>query len=80
MIDRSPEVKALSVDFDEHLIDVPAIAESTSETFKLSLIARAERQTPTSDRLVRDDDTEASSRTREVTSGRNPIVESCSKQ
>ena len=57
LVDGPPEIVDLSLDSDEHLVGVPVITELTFPAFEAPLIARAELQAPTADRLIGHDDT-----------------------
>ncbi len=57
LVDGPPEIVDLSLDSDEHFIGVPMITELTFPAFEAPLVARAELQAPTADRLLGNDDT-----------------------
>ncbi len=57
LVDGPPEIVGLSLDSDEHFVGVPMITELSFLAFEAPLIATAELQAPTADRLIGHDDT-----------------------
>ena len=52
LIDRTPEILALTVDRHEDFVQEPRIAESTLSAFQAPRVVRAELPAPLPDRLV----------------------------
>jgi hypothetical protein len=57
LINGSPQIVLLSAYFDEHLVDIPCIAEPTLASFQCHAIAKPELQTPAAYGLVGNLDT-----------------------
>ncbi len=52
LVGGSPDLVDLSLDRDEHLVGVPVITNLTFPAFEAPLVARAELQAPSANRLI----------------------------
>jgi len=53
LVNGSPQVLSLTIDRDEHLVEIPGVAETTLTTFQSTCVLGSELDRPLSDRFIR---------------------------